>query len=196
MASLTPEAQQLIARNGLGNPTAVYKPNTVGGVIGALFIIAFCTAWTVLALALSNQMSSFAVSDSIAQILRIVFPLFGVVLMLVGFVMLIRTIANRHSRAFVCVNGVGCITGKGANVARWGDIVTVTHSIDVRTTTQRHQNGMTSTSTQVSHKFVAHCQDGRKILFDKTSCGRKVEELGETLQVEVARRNQGRGSRP
>jgi hypothetical protein len=190
MASLTSEAQEVIARNGLGTPTAIYKPNTVGGVFGALFIMAFCVAWTVFALLIFNQASAIPLStgSSIFQIFRIVFPLFGVVLTVVAFVSLIRTILNHNSRAIICAHGVACITSKRADAVRWRDILTVTHKVDVTRTTHQYQSGGSYTTTSVSHKFTVHCQDGRKILFDKTSCGRKVQELGETIQVELARR--------
>ncbi len=196
MASLTPEAQQLIAKNGLGTPTAIYKPNTVGGVIGALFLMAFFVAWTVFALYLFNQASAIPLSSgsTIFQVFRIVFPLFGIVLVVVAFGMLVKTIGNRNSRAVVCAHGVACITRKRADAARWRDILTVTHKVDVTRTTHQYQSGGSYTTTSVRHKFTVHCQDGRKILFDSNSCGRKVEELGETIQVELARRNQVRGA--
>lgn len=208
-ASLTPEAQQLISKYQLGTPKAVYKPNTIGGVIVALIMLAFFAGWTLLALAIFHGISLFSTSfrqnlpisdqtfaaapNTVFQVFGIIFPLFGALLMVVALVSLVRTIGNRHSRAVVCANGVACITRKRADGARWEDILTVIHGVDVKTTrTYNQTTGFTSTSTRVSHKYTVHCHDGRKILSDKTSCGRKVEELGETLQVELARRQQAR----
>ncbi|HEY7126719.1 MAG TPA: hypothetical protein VH540_22470 [Ktedonobacterales bacterium] len=204
MASLTPEAQQLISKAGLGTPTAVYGPGTVLNTIGFLFFAAFGAAWTLLAASITNSpiipsnlhffQSEFTPSDTPFQVLQIAFPLFGLLFVLIALVSLVRTFLNRHSRGVACAYGVACITRKHADAVRWEEILTVIHGIDVHTTTTRHQHGGTTTSTTVSHKYTVHCQDGRKILFDKTSCGRKIQDMGETLQVETARRNQGRKS--
>lgn len=107
---------------------------------------------------------------------------------------LVKTIGNRHSRAVICTHGIACITTKTADTARWEDILTIVHGVNVTTTRHQTQGGGSYTTTSVSHTFTVHCYDGRKILFDSTSCG-KVEELGETIQVELARRGLPKGVR-
>ena len=207
MASLTPQAQQLISTYRLGTPTAIYRPNTVLNAIGLLFVTAFFGAWTLFAATLTNspllpsslhlfEASPPPPSEPIFQVFQILFPLVGLLGVVFGLWQIANTIGNRGSRAVVCTGGAALVTAKRADAFRWQDALTVTHNVKVTSTTHRSASGATSTSTSVRHRYTVHCHDGRTILFDSALFGGKVQRLGETLQVEVARWNQGRGSRP
>jgi hypothetical protein len=186
-ATLTPEAQQLMARAGLGTATAVYKPNTVITVIGWLIMLVLAGAFTVFSFYFIGQNFS-----SGGGYLGFLVPGIGLLGIIIALVLLARTIGNRHARAAICTNGIACITSKSADAARWQDILTITHGVKVTTT--RNQGGGTSSS--VRHTFTVHCRDGRKILLDSNVFGGKVQQLGEAIQVELARYNQARGIRP
>lgn len=207
MASLTPQAQQLLSAYRLGTPTAIYQPNTVLHIIGFLFMTAFFAAWALFAATLTNSpllpstLHLFAVpppptSEPIFQVFQILFPLVGLLGMVYGLWRILKAIGNSSARAVVCAYGAALVTPKGAAAFRWQDALTVTHDVKVTRTTNRSASGATYTSTSVRHKYTVHCHDGRKILFDGAIFGGKVQRLGETLQVEVARWNQGRGKRP
>jgi hypothetical protein len=207
MASLTPRAQQLLGTYRLGTLTAVYKPNTVLNSIGFLVMTAFFAAWTLFAATLTNspllpsnlhlfEVSPPPTSEPIFQVFQILFPLVGLLGIVYGLWRIMKAIGNRGARAVVCTHGAALVTSKGAAAFRWQDALTVTHNVKVTSTTHQSASGATSTSTSVRHRYTVHCHDGRKILFDSAIFGGKVQKLGETLQVEVARWNQGRGARP
>ena len=203
MASLTPQAQQLLSAYRLGTPTAVYKPNTILNLIGLLFVIAFCAAWTLFAAALTNSpllpgklrlfdVPAMPTSEPIFQVFQILFPLVGLLGIVYGLWSILKAIRNSSSRAVVCAYGAALVTPGVAAAFRWQDALTVTHNVKVTRTTHQSASGTPYTSTSVRHKYTVHCRDGRKILFDSAIFGGKVQKLGETLQVEVARWNQGR----
>ncbi|HEY7347544.1 MAG TPA: DUF6585 family protein [Ktedonobacterales bacterium] len=207
MASLTPEAQQLISKYRLGASTAVYQPNTVLKIIGFLFLAAFFAAWTLFTAAITNSpllpndlhlfdSSPLSTSEPIFQVVQILFPLVGLLGIVYSLWQIVKAIGNSGARAVVCTHGAALVTSRRADAFRWQDAITVTHNVKVSRSTHQSASGVTSTSTSVRHRYTVHCHDGRKILFDSALFGGKVQKLGETLQVEVARWNQGRGARP
>lgn len=197
MAHISPEAQQLIARNWLGTPKEIYKPHTILSIIAGLFFLAFAAGWVWLAASITGSsllppsllLFHFqAPSDSVFAIFGIVFPLFGLIFVGAGLWVVFKAILNRHIRAVVCTNGVAYVMRNSADAFRWEQVLTTFHKVSVSTSTTHYQSGGTSTSTSIKHAYTVHCHDGRKFVFDSTLG--KVQDLAETIEVEVARRRQ------
>ncbi len=195
MAPVPLEAGLFIKRYQLGTPTAVYKPYTIGRIIGGLFFMAFAVGWTWFAASLTGSpllpadlsLFHFPVQfpDTIQTILGIVFPLFGVIFIIMGLWVIVKAILNRHVRAVVCVNGIVSVERSGADAFRWEQVATIFHKITEQVHTTRYQSGGTSTTRTTSHSYTINCHDGRRFVFDST-LGR-VKRLGETIEYEVAR---------
>jgi hypothetical protein len=213
MANITQEARNLIERNNLGTPTEVYRTNTLVGIIFGPILILFGIAWALIAsiiingsLFLLGQSSGQTIDPSLlpgqtidpslssgtdlfgtlTHVFGIIFPLFGLLFASIGLMLFIRTILNRNNQAVVCTNGVAYVTRKSADAFRWEQVLTVFNKTSVSTNTTHNQYGGTSTSTSIHHKYAVHCHDGRKFVFDDSLS--KVEDLAETIEVEVARR--------
>ncbi len=97
-----------------------------------------------------------------------------------------RAILNRNNQAVVCTDGVAYVTRKSADAFRWEQVLMVFNRTSVSTSETQNEYGGTSTSTSINHKYAVHCHDGRKFVFDNSLS--KVEDLGERIEVEVARR--------
>lgn len=211
MAKITPEAQQLVSSSHLGNTITVYGPHTVATIIGGLFLATFGIAWF---LVVGTLMGSPLVPagllpfpspaatqppptpDTIPVIFSVVFPLFGLIFVLIGLYLIARAIRNRDSRVVVCTAGLAYLTTTIADTIRWEQVLTVTHRMDVTTHVHQQSNGGSTASTSVRHRYTIHCHDGRKFLLDSHLLGRKVQELAETIEVQRARyQNQIPGTR-
>jgi hypothetical protein len=203
MANITQEARQLIERYNLGIPTEVYRTNALVGIIFGLIFMVFGIAWSLIAaividgsLFLIGQSSEQNIDPSlssgvdlfgiVAHVFGIVFPLFGLLFVGIGLMIFLRAILNRNNQAVVCANGVAYVTRKSADAFRWEQVLMVFNRTSVSSSTTQNEYGGTSTSTSVNRKYAVHCHDGRKFVFDN-SLG-KVEDLGERIEVEVARR--------
>jgi len=203
MTNITQEARNLIERYNLGVPTEVYRTNALVGIIFGLFFMVFGLAWSLIAatiidgsLFLRGQSSGPTIDPSLssgvdlfgtlAHVFGIVFPLFGLLFVGIGFMMFLRAILNRNNQAVVCANGVAYVTRKSADAFRWEQVLMVFNRTSVSKSTTHNEYGGTSTSTTINHKYAVHCHDGRKFVFDNSLS--KVEDLGERIEVEVARR--------
>ena len=200
MVYVSPEARQLIGRYGLGGLIETYKPHTILSIIGGMFFIAFALFWIVVAASITQSpllpsslllfqfpFPSIVSSNSIFTVFGIVFPLFGLIFVVVGLLMVIRAILNRNIRAIVCTNGVVSIKRKSADAFRWEQVLQTFKKVSVSTTHYRSSTTGASagSSTSIHYTYSVHCHDGRKFVFDST-LGR-VQDLAETIEVEVAR---------
>jgi hypothetical protein len=213
MANITQEARNLIERYNLGTPTEIYRTNALVGIIFGLIPMIFGIAWALIAaimidgsLFLMGQSSGQTIDPSLlpgqsidpsfssatdlfgtlTHVFGIVFPLFGLLFVGIGLKIFMRAILNRNNQAVVCTNGVAYVTRKSADAFRWEQVLMVFNRTSINRSTTQNEYGGTSTSTSINHKYAVHCHDGRKFVFDN-SLG-KVEDLGERIEVEVARR--------
>lgn len=185
MASVPPEAESLIRRYNLGALRKVYKPHTFWSVIGGLFVMGFGAAWALLASSILNS-AQLPVSNDIFSIVSIVFPLFGLLIVLIGFWGIIKALLNRKVRAVLCAYGVAYLGRQNADAFRWEQVATIFHKVTEHThTSHNHSTGSTSTSRSYSHTYTINCKDGRRFVFDSVLGG--VKRLGATIEDEVAR---------
>ena len=210
MASLTAEAQQLITRDRLGSPLNIFGPHTVLSIIGGLFLMAFAVMWIWFTLSIfgnsllpanltffnllfqaappsfspdpSGTSSTF---NTIFTIMGIVFPLFGVLFFFSGLWNIFRAIYNHGIRAVICTYGVAYVRPSSADSFRWQDVLTTFHRVNVYTS---HNQSSGATTTSVRHTYTVHCHDGRKFVFKPPLA--RVEDLGESIEVQVARMKQ------
>ncbi len=168
MAHISPEAQQLIARDWLGTPAEIYKPHTILSVIAGLFLLAFASGWIWLAASITGSsllpsnlllFHFTAPSDSSFAIIGIIFPLFGLIFVGPGLWIVFKAILNRHIRAVVCTNGVAYVIRNSADAFRWEQVLTTFRKVSGNTTTTHYQNGGTSTSSSIKHTYTVHCYD-------------------------------------
>lgn len=200
MMNVPPAAERLIARYQLGQPIQVYRPNTALSVIVGLFVIAFAVAWTLIVASITNSSlipfrlfsstmpgstDMTGTVNSVFNILGIIFPLFGVIFLIIGLGVITSAILNSRIRAFVCNNGVAYLMRNGADAFRWEQVLKVFHKVTSSTSTSTNQQGFTTTSTRLSHTYTVHCHDGRKFVFNSTLG--KVQDLAETIEVQAAR---------
>src|SRR5712691_10125206 len=92
------DAGQLAALHHLGTPIAVYKPSTIGAMIGGLVAVVFGVAWTAITYYLVNSAISSLASTGFPTILELVIPLFGLVFVLIGVGILVTAFLNRNLR--------------------------------------------------------------------------------------------------
>ncbi len=206
MASLTARAQQIIMRNNLGSPMEVYGPHTIASIIGGLFVMAFAAVWIWFALSITgstllppgssvfNVLSpgaaigtlptsdSFSGADAFFSLFRLIFPLFGVLFLLLGLGSIFRAIYNQGMRVVVCTNGVVVIQPSGSGSFYWQDVLTVFHKVQV-SSSRNQSTGATSTS--IRHAYTVHCRDGRKFVLKSPLA--RLQDLAETIEVQAAR---------
>lgn len=199
MTNITQEAQRLIARDNLGTPTAVFRPNVIGSIIISSIILVIGVAWSIITIFIINTFALFmggssfspisvpgsAFFDMLPMIVSIVFSLVGLLFVAIGLTGLIRTILNRNNQAVVCTDGVAYVMRKSADAFRWEQVLTVVNKTSVSRHTTSDTHGFTNTSTTVHNKYAVHCHDGRTFVFDDMFS--HVEDLAEKIEVEVAR---------
>jgi hypothetical protein len=203
MANITQKARNVIEHYNLGIPTEVYRTNALVGIIFGLIFMVFGIAWSLIAaividgsLFLLGQSSGQAIDPSLSSGVNlfgivtgafgIIFPLFGLIFVGIGLMIFSRAILNRNNQAVVCTDGVAYVTRKSADAFRWEQVLMVFNRTSVSRSTTHNEYGGSSESTSINHKYAVHCHDGRKFVFDNSL--RKVEDLGERIEVEVARR--------
>ena len=184
------DATQLAALHRLGTPIAVYKPSTTLTMIGGLVAIVFGVAWVVVALYIVNSVVSSFSSTGFPTILGLVIPLFGLVFVLIGGVVLLKAFLNRNLRVYVHEQGLVYLKRNSNEVIRWDQIAVVWHKVKKTTSTTRTTNPSTgytttTTSTATYHSYIVQRADGAKVVFDDTFS--RLRELGQTIERESAR---------
>ena len=137
------------------------------------------------ALPSTSPSSGMDIFGTLTGIFGIVFPLFGLLFVVIGLIIFLKTILIRNNQAVVCTGGVAYVTRKSADAFRWEQVLLVFNKTYVSKSTTQNENGFTSNSTTVHHKYAVHCHDGRKFVFDDTLS--HVEDLVERIELEVAR---------
>jgi hypothetical protein len=184
------DADQLAALYQLGTPTAVYKPSTILAMFGGLVVIFFGAAWTMIAFYITSSIGSSFSSTGFPTILRLVFPFFGFIFMLIGVVLIVKAFLNHNLRVQVYQHGLVFHKRNSNDVIRWDQIAYVWHMVKKSTTTTHNTNpstGYTTTtaSTTTYHTYVVQRFDGANFVFDPTFS--HLRELGKTIEQEAAR---------
>jgi hypothetical protein len=184
------DANQLAALHRLGATRAVYKPSTILTVIGGLVTIVFGIAWAVLAFDIVNSAVSSFSSTGFPTILGLVIPLFGLLVVLIGVVILLKAFLRRNLRVDVREQGLVYLKRNSNEVIRWDQIAFVWHKVKKTTSTTSTTSpstGYTTTTTSTStyHSYIVQRTDGAKVVFDDTFS--RLKELGQTIEQESAR---------
>jgi hypothetical protein len=187
---LAVDADQLAALHRLGTPIAVYKPSTIQAMMGGLVAIVFGMAWAVIAFYIINSAVSSSSSPGFPTILGLVIPLFGLVFVLIGVVILVKAFLNRKLRVYVHAQGLVFLKRDSNEVIRWDQIAVVWHKVKKTTSTTQTRNPSTgytttTTSTNTYHSYIVQRTDGAKFVFDHTFS--RLRELGKTIEQESAR---------
>ncbi len=184
------DAEQLAASNYLGTPKAAYKPSTVSSIIGGFICTLIGAAWAVIAYYITNSLISSASPSGFPPILGVIFPLFGLIFVLVGAGIIIKAFLDRNLRVSIYENGLVFIKRNGNEVIRWDQIAFVWHKVKKTTTTNTTRNystGRTTTTrtTRIDHSYIVQRVDGVKFVFNQTFS--HLRDLGKTIEQESAR---------
>ena len=123
--------------------------------------------------------------NTIFTIIGIVFPLFGGLFFIIGLWIIFGAIYNHGIRAVLCTYGVAYVRPSSSDSFRWQDVLTTFHRVNIYTS---HNQSTGATTTSVRHTYTVHCHDGRKFVFKPPLA--RVEDLGESIEVQVARMKQ------
>jgi hypothetical protein len=184
------DADQLAALHHLGTPTAVYKPSTILTMLGGLLAVLFGAAWAMIAYYIASSVDSSFSSTGFPTILGLVFPLFGLMFLLIGVVIIVKAFLNRNLRVHVYAHGLVFLKRDSNDVIRWDQIAFVWHKVRKTTTTTGTTNPSTgytttTTSTTTYHTYTLQRVDGAKFVFDRTFS--RLRDLGKTIEQESAR---------
>ena len=184
------DVDQLAALHHLGTPTAVYKPSTILAIFGGLVVIFFGAAWAVIAFYITSAVGSSFSSTGFPTILALVFPLFGLMFLLIGVVLIVKAFLNYTLSVQVYQYGLVFHKRNSNDVIRWDQIAFVWHKVKKTTTTTHNTNpstgyNTTTTSTSTYHTYIVQRVDGANFVFDRTFS--RLRELGGTIEQEAAR---------
>ncbi len=187
---ISADADQLAALHHLGTPTAVYKPSTILAVFGGLVVIFFGAAWTVIAFYIASSVGSSFSPTGFPTILRLVFPFFGFIFVLIGVVLIVKAFLNYTLSVQVYQYGLVFHKRNSNDVIRWDQIAFVWHKVKKTTTTTHNTNpstgyNTTTTSTSTYHTYIVQRVDGANFVFDRTFS--HLRKLGRTIEQEAAR---------
>ncbi|MCC7449043.1 MAG: hypothetical protein IT324_16615 [Anaerolineae bacterium] len=154
----------------LGALVAEYKPRSTRGTLNLVIGFILCVAG---GFAILYSVSGRVPSDD-----RVPIILLGAFLALIGWAMIESWIRARGLSAQVFTDGFIRIRFNQREVCRWDDVVAVWQYV-----VKRYYNGV---YTGTTHTYTIQKRDGKTLKFDDTLGN--VEQLGNTLQEEVARR--------
>ena len=161
-------AQNLAVTYQLGSLRKEYKPGTTCGIIALVVIALPLTLTFTFGLV---YVAMFLVGSSngiIALLIALAGALIGC-LLLFGIVRGIRAAyRTRHSRTLLYDDGLIWITCAdeqitGSEAVHWRDIAVIWHEVTVTTSTTARSDGTTSTTRQVSHKYMLQRHDGSRV---------------------------------
>jgi hypothetical protein len=202
MAAIPSKLEPLITMYQLGTVKKIYKPHTISSIILGLSLTIFACVWIIITLMMtgsfllvtdqsSSQISAIPFSDTATSapdtgngILSFIFPLFGLIFIVIGLFVVIKAVLNRDVRAVLCENGVAHLGRMGDDAFRWEQVKLAFDKIKVSTNATNSVNGSISTSRTINHTYTVICKDGRKFVFNNTL--NYVEQLGKEIQLAIA----------
>lgn len=184
------DENQLAASYHLGAPTAVYKPATILAIFVGLVVIFFGVVWTIIASYITSSIGSSFSDTGFPAFLRLVFPFFGFIFVLLGILLIVKALLNYNLRVQVYQHGLVFHKRNRNDVIRWDQIAYVWHIVKKTTNTTRNTNystgwTTTTTSTTAYHSYAVQRVDGANFVFDRTFS--HLRELGKTIEQESAR---------
>lgn len=184
------DADQAAASYNLGMSKTAYKPSTISSMIGGFILALIGAAWAVGAYYIISSMISSSPLSGFPPALAFIIPSFGLIIMLIGLVVIVKAYLNRNLRVWIYEHGLVFIKRSGTEVIRWDQIAYVWHKVKKTTSTNTSTNystgyTTTTTSTRIDHSYIVQRVDGAKIVFDQTFS--HLRELGKTIEQEAAR---------
>jgi serine/threonine protein kinase len=195
-ASLTEEAQQLIARNHLGTPRDVYGPNIALSIIQGLFLTAGGIYLAVVSVNIivdstSHFTSSGPSANLASQVPSILIPcmliLLGCWAIVLGLRKIFLAIADRNICVIVCTHGVAFIKSSGSDIFYWTDVA---GNFKRHLTLFPHINEKDLFSflmylSGIQRKCIVHCHDGRRFVF--TDPLGRIADLADVIDTQFMR---------